>query len=593
MGKILISNNCIWIKKLKSEIDKYFTESYFWENKKVTTIVYKKLNIESVNYYEKGSNYVLVTGTLIYKGLFGIDALKAVLDDADTQSIKDLRANAIGSYSLTLKIGTRIYIFVDETHTYSLYYSIIGNDFIVTNTYWHIADVTKSKIEATSLLEMGVRRCIMSNHTPFYNIFKLCAAECLVYDVTLDKAEVIKIPLNDYHSNYNKKEEAVSFLLQYIKELSRKRSKYWKSGIHFLTGGIDSRLELAINLYNKDNVAIKYWIGQDLLTNGTENDAQIVTSIANQYNLKMDILNVSEEYINSINSITREKCYKYGEYASVYAGNVKLFNSFENLRDVDFLGFGYLGEIMRPLAELDQSYKEPYSKKDFILDVLCRTGLEKKMFKIEGFYDYIEKEMSPLVSIVGNSGGSIITKEEAFKLFSFSRFEADCVMNNFANMFVYSFPIFGQKKIADVIFSMRYEWLRDEWIPITLINSLEKDLMKFPIYSHHRYFTYSSINNTIKKTLKYQLFDWAKNKFKNSFIYTVLYLKYAHKYIRPESASNDIIVQNCSQVLSDITVLNDTEIEVCLDDKWNGVDIGTVGTFIGDLKVLNCLNTEK
>lgn len=592
MSKILVSNNEKWVDMLRDDFNQYFQEAISYCEGSCRVIAYKKLNMQSQNYYRNGNDYILCTGTLIYKKRFGLEALKLLLNDADKVDVRDIRANCLGSYSIVIKIQTKIYVFVDETHTYFLYFYIKNNDFIITNTYWHIASVTNAKINDAAMLEKGVRRCIMSNNTPFKDIYKLSASDCLTYDIDTGNIKLEKVLLNDYSINFNNKDEAIEALFASVSEISSIRSKHIKKYHHFLTGGIDSRLELAINLYNQDKISVGYWKGKDLLTNGTNEDAKIVEEIAKKYNLEYECYDVTEDFRDIIKSLNKDKCEKYGELASLYSGNSKLFSIFEELHDVECVGFGYLGETMRELSELDNSYHNAYSLDDFISEIYCRTGLEKNMFRLNGFYDYLKKEMEQLINLNKNDKNQI-SKDTAFKLFSYSRFEADCCMNNFANLFVYSIPIFGQKKVADLIFSFKYDWLRGDHIPIRFIELMQKDLLNFPIYSHHREYKYLSNKSIMNKKLKYKFLDKSKSIFKNTPVYMKLYLKFAYKYIRPQSKMNSEILLECKKIIDKLSILEDGEIKLTSDDLWHSIDIGTVATFIADLKVFNYLRREK
>lgn len=585
MGRICISNRTDWFEKICKINDKYFEQSYKSINKSLSVVGYNKLNISTENFYENKGDYVICSGTLFYKEEFGEKALALLLEDAKTMSVKQLRFNLLGSYGIVLKVGNTVRVFVDETHTYFLYYYKKENDILITNTYWHIANVIGTDIDDYSLLEVGVRGCIMSCNTPCSNVKKLSATECITFDIEKNTVEVVNVSLNDYTVKFESKEEAIECLYKRINEIAAIRSKYIKKYRHFLTGGIDSRLELAIHLCRKDNVSTAYWLGKDLLTNGTIEDLEIVKKISGKYSMKSECIDVAETYRETIEQLKKEKCEKYGEHASIYAGNTKLFDYFENQKEIDAFGFGYLGETLRELSELDNSYYDGFTLQDFVKNVYCRTGLEKEMFSLNGFYSYLEDELKPLYEIAVNNGSND-KKTSMFKLFSFSRFEADCTMNNFANMFVYSMPIFGQKKIADAIFSMKYEWLKNDGVSVRLIELFKKDLLDFPIYSHHRKFIYDTKKSIMNKTWKFKILDWAKPKLKDTFLYKNIYLKHMHSYIRPQSASNEEIMKICIEMEDELSILDKTSFNINNSGEWNGVDIGTIATFYAQLKVL-------
>lgn len=588
MSKILITNNMEWYNDL-SECFSDFKKSFSYEKNNLFIAAYKKLNLDVSNCYEERDDFIILSGTGIYKEQMGLEALKQLLRDSYTSSVKMIRKNMLGSYGIVVKNANDIRIFLDETHTYYLYYYNDGENYIITNTYWHIAKVANAKVNENALLELGVRRCIMSNKTPFQGVLKLCAKNVININIESGVFEVLESELNDYHQNYKCFNDAVKSIANEIYYVSSCRSKYIKRIQHFLTGGIDSRLEAAIHIKNNDNVLFSYWIGKDLLTNGTESDLNIVKDISESYGCKYKIYNVEEDFIDSIRSLTFEKCKKYGEFSGNYGGNTKVLDIFEHSKQVDWMNFGYLGETLRPLAELERCYKKGFTIGHFVRDVYCRTGLEKELFVLNGFYEYVENEMKSLVTL---SDDNFIDINDAFKLFSYSRFDADCYMNNLVNMFVYSFPIFGQKRIADKINSIPYEWLSDEKLTVSLIEKIEKKLLDFPIYSHHRKFVYNKKTSTIHKTYKYMMLDTLKPVLKNTPIYTVLYIKWLHRYIRPQSSLSESIAAECYKMIKKFDFLNTCNYDIRFNGSWNGVDIGTLVGFAVDLKGIDLLKNR-
>ena len=590
MGRLLLTNNNNWRNAITKVFDIFFDKSFEAVNDNYYAASYRKLNINNVNSYSIDDRFIVCTGTIIYKQLWGETALKELLLDSESMSVKEIRENTIGSYAVVIKNSKRITAFIDETHTYFLYYHFDGVNFLISNSCWHIAHAIGVEVNDAPLLEMGVRRCIMSNQTQYKRIYKLSATECFKYDLITGEKSIEKVQLNDYKQDFSSRSEAVTYLVNAIKELSGIRSKYIKKYHHFLTGGIDSRLELAINVFNSDNIQLGYWMGQDLITNGTPEDASIVTSVGEDLGLSHCIYDVSEEFSDALSNISVENCMKYGDYASIYAGNKKWFEIFESLSQVDAVGFGYLGESMRPLGELDEQYHENFTVDDYIKGVYCRCGLEKEMFRLEGFYEFIRNEIEPLI-ILNNGNEFSLSKDIAFKLFSYSRFEADCLLNNFGNLFVYSFPILGSKKISDAIFSLNYDWLNDDYMSIRIIEELAPRLLDYPIYSHHRTFLYNKSTSTMVESFKYHLLDTMKSKFKDTFIYKTIYLKYAHKYIRPQSRNNEEIMKQCARTISNMTILDKTEINAGDLSLWKGGDMGSIATFIADLLVIS-INME-
>lgn len=587
MGKIVLSNNMEWMRSLHSCFQESFSTSFLKDEGIFHVHSYRKICTQEDNYFQDGNNYVVVVGTVFYKGMCGKDSLEQLLKDSQTKDTSALRKEMIGSYAVVLKVEDTIRIFLDETHTYHLYYYLDGKNFVLTNTYWHIANVVGLGIDEAPLIEKGVRNGILSNRTPIDKVFKLGAREMIEINLKTQEIGIKEVKLNDYHRDYSTLDEAVGDVAKSIEKIATIRSHNIKNCMHFLTGGIDSRVEAAIHLWAGDKLTFAYWKGEDALTNGTSEDYQVVTSIAREKNIPFKFIDVSEEFSDSLGSIDYNKCKKYGEYAAVYSGNTKITSLFEQATEYDWVGFGYLGESMRPLGALDDSYHNDFSILDFVKKVYCRTGIEK-LFELDGFYEFVSNEILDL-PIRNNETLSI---DDSFRIFSFSRFDADCYMNNFSNMFLHNFPIFGQKEIADKIDSIHYKWFSNEVFSLKMVDHFDKTLLEKTIFSHHREFSFDKRTFTMKKSYKYLFLDKMKKIFKDTFVYKNLYLKWLHVYIRPQSSKNEEIANECIKRIENIALLRNSSINVKFDGAWDGTDVGTLAQFVSELIILDKLGEK-
>ena len=585
MGKIIITSNLNWLHNLSGNFEGKFKESFLKTTEAYSVIAYHKLNIDNnENVYVEGDNFVAATGTLIYSGKFGMAALRQLYYDSESQTISEIRKKAIGSYCIAIKKDNRMVLFVDEAHTYSIYYYVTDDNYLITNTYYHIGKSISGKVNDYALLERGIRRCIMSNQTPIKDVYKLGAREAIEIDIERKKIRLVEIDLNDYHMKYTNKKDAVSDIKKKIMEVSNLRNRFIHSYLHFLTGGIDSRLEMAIHKQAQSQVSIGYWTGKDVITNGTVQDANIAREIADYYGFDFTLFDVSQSFEDSVEDIG-SRADLLGEYASLYCGNTKWLDIFMKSKNFDSFGFGYLGESFRNLSNLDSSYKEPYGISNLVEDVYCRSGLEKKVVHLDGIYEFICNEFCDLLKIGENRHALSI--DAAFRLFTYSRFDADCILNNFVNQFAYSIPIFGQKVIADAIYSLPYSWLQHDSFSLALTEEIEAKLLEFPIYSHHRYFDYDPQKGVMMEKLKYRVLDWLKPRIKDSFLYSKVYVKYAHKYIRPESLDNDKLLDMSKVIIKDAFMKLASEIEVVNADSWQGIDVSSFATFAVDSLVLS------
>lgn len=197
----------------------------------------------------------------------------------------------------------------------------------------------------------------------------------------------------------------------------------------------------------------------------------------------------------------RPKCNKYGEYAGIYSFNKKWLPILENA-DTEGITFGYFGETLRPVEEIDIFHKSPYSMRDMIRDVYCRTGIEKNCLHSDTLYDFIEGEMRLLADGMDTEN---LTIDDVFRLFTYSRFEADVALYNFLNTFTYAFLIFSQKAFADANFSIPYEWREGDYFSLSLTKLFCPKLLEFPFFSHHHTVIYDPETNRVKAEAAYNL----------------------------------------------------------------------------------------
>lgn len=77
MSKMLLTNNKMWSSSLRNSWRELgFTENAHRDCGDAHFTVYKKLNVDNVNYYEANGDFASSVGCLFYDDCFGEDALK-------------------------------------------------------------------------------------------------------------------------------------------------------------------------------------------------------------------------------------------------------------------------------------------------------------------------------------------------------------------------------------------------------------------------------------------------------------------------------------------------------------------------------------
>lgn len=587
MGRIIVTNNSNWSNFLvenSSNAGMKVCKQDEIHDIKLTS--FYKLNIECDNYYECGDESVFVVGTFFYKELFGQEALEELFNDRNKRSVKEIRADAFGAYAVIIKLKSKLIIFTDETRMYGLYYYANDKCFLITNSYLHIQQCAHQRIDHNALLERGIRGGIAGLNTPFENIYSLSARQYIEINGKTDEFMVKAVELNNYAVSVSSPDEAISIIWERTQRIAAIRSKYIHNYLQFVTGGIDSRLELAINIYNNDNIHLGYWMGSDLITNGTSEDLEIEKKIGERFSLKHDCFSVGCDYSEVLGEISLNDISRYGEYASKYAGNKKWFSIFNNAEE-EFIGFGYFGETLRELGELDRYYHDDYSLDEFVKDVYCRTGLEKTIFSSDDFYPYLKNQMQNLLSIKSKVKYDI---DDYYRIFTYSRFSADCLLTNICNLFTYSFPVFGVKQVADVIFSIPYQMRKNEVLSIGLTYRWSEGLLDIPYYSHHHKILCNKDALTVQETTANNFLSKIKPALINTKVYDYVYLKLLQKYVRPQQKNNKDVFDLCMKVLHNSDVFQNSSITVRNPKNWKGAELATLASFVADIKCIELIN---
>ena len=147
--------------------------------------------------------------------------------------------------------------------------------------------------------------------------------------------------------------------------------------------------------------------------------------------------------------------------------------------------------------------------------------------------------------------------------------------------------MFFQKQIVDMIFSVPYEWLKDSNIPIRLLERMNPGLLNTKFYSHHRDYIYDAKNHCVKESAGFKLLDYLKPRLVHTKLYYILYTKYAHKYIRPQSADNDLIMERCAEILKSSSLSTSATIKLSVPENWKFLDVAGVATNVAFLYSLD------
>ena len=134
MGRITISNSSNFIKKdkdfnLRAGFNSYNQISFG----NIKVVVYHKRLFENENFLKIDKfNFIATVGTIIYKGFYGIKALKLLFDDFEN-NINFIRKHSLGNYNICIRKYNKIYFFTDKYNIINSYYFNDGKHWFLTN----------------------------------------------------------------------------------------------------------------------------------------------------------------------------------------------------------------------------------------------------------------------------------------------------------------------------------------------------------------------------------------------------------------------------------------------------------------------------
>ncbi|MCF2628938.1 hypothetical protein I6E36_12705 [Fusobacterium mortiferum] len=596
MGRLILTDNDKWKNKLEynfktllnlKEIGKV-EEDYYLK-------VFQKKKVNNENFYKNENNIIVSNGTFFYKEMMNKEALEQLLTDfkqllteADISTcIKKIRKNMIGSYLIFIKIGNIMVGFVDETSMYPCYY-YNKNSYIVTNTYYNIAECIDTSINTMAVLENGICSMIVGNETPFKNIYRLLENEYIL--IKSNKLEIKNVEVNKYVYKFENYTQAVSILKKEIEKIAKIRAKYIKKTLLFTTGGLDSRMELALhNLFN-DELVLGYWSGKDIITNGTVEDLNICKQLSECVKSEFKFFDVSYSFENCIEKLTDIELSKYGEYACIYAHNPKWLEIPEKIKDnkIDSIGFGALNEIIRETSQID-ILKNNITLNELVLKVKMRSGLYDNVFLDYSLIEYIANKLKNIFKLDTEK----ISLEKGVNFFNRNRLHSNTIVNNYINLFYYDFNICGQKNIVDLIESIPYIWRQRSKIVISLTKEWNKNLLAVPYFSHHKKVIYDEEKGEIIP-IKFEVYkENIKKILKNTIFYELVFELYQKIKSNHQKSKKEEILKLCNNYLKNSKYISDEKINIILKEKNIGFDLAALATMIAEIKLIDLYKNNR
>lgn len=517
MGKIVLCSKYEKYSLMKSNITD-FIENATLEGVFGYLCTYSKLNIVTQNVYiSSNGDYVAGVGTFIYKGKIGIEALKEIL--SSSLDISVLQEEILGSYCIAIYKNEVMTIFVDATATYNIFYHLDENSIILTNTFYHVA---------LCLEEIGVNTVgfignwllnTVDDSTPIKGVKKLLGNQYLYFNGTWSAVKLCTI-------SHMANTDWLFMIMDMYKALP---SLFRQFGV-FMTGGQDSRLVLSLLLALKAQPTLYYGVGNSLITVTKKKDMDIVYDIANTFSLPVQIMNWADS--NMTNDVHSLK--KYGELYMIYNANKNIFNEFEKNISVDLLLLGSPGEVYRIEKKLEQYPHATCSLLQYVED-LYLDGVSR-LFTEEGYQLYVQQIYGQFLNIAKDRelDSEHLSKSDMQILDASFRLRWDMSMYNFANQFVYSFPLMVNIRLLSYVENISYEKRLHSKFIIECIEQLFPELLSIPFFSRIKEQKYNEVTHELKdKNVSSNYKDVIKKYIHSKYI--IKLLRYAYYLLQGDN----------------------------------------------------------
>jgi len=351
-----------------------------FDKKGFKLFVFKKMFSNINNYYEfSNGDFIVVSGTFIYRGKTGIEGLKELYFDFVSGS--DFINYIKGNYCILIYSDKKLFIFRDYFGYYPVYttddYSVISPSYLAL--CFAIKNLNVSRHEFYEYLFNGY---FYSEKTIFNEINILAEGKLIeIFPDFSSRRLTPKVEKSTIYKDFKKAVNEISFdLLKYFKEIDDAFHNQIRTAI---SGGFDTRLMLACLL--------RLGIHPQVYVNGTPNskDIQCAEEISKGENLPLEIIHFYKWFDEIKNNYEEKIEERFFFFDGLGAGGI-----FDNYSDYEYrvnnpvinslILNGAGGEIYRESWNLPNrnfsmnSYIQArYNKFDFSF---CKSDFHKKEY---------------------------------------------------------------------------------------------------------------------------------------------------------------------------------------------------------------------
>lgn len=453
---------------------------------------YAKRSVASCNFHRDGDDWIAVAGTVLCDGLFGGDALPAILARARDESLARARRHVIGHYALVCRQGDEIVACTDEQGSISLYVTRQGSRLIVSNSLHVVAGcLDQPRVDPLEMLSHTFQKMSAGPATFFSQVQRLFGAQVVRVDVTTGHARIEEVdtPLRRLEPTPATITEAVDAVVDIVRPTFDQLRVAPSLALN-TTGGIDTRTLLAAVLDRDLRPQLLYGVGNSRLTNTKAADHQIAQQLAESTGLPlytMDWSGTQPHPPEKMHTLFR----RYGFLYSVFASSDGLLREVEGAIDpyptLQLGGYTPAFTNRKPW-EIDRD--------EFAFDDLIDNFLEDRHRHLRhdmpaAYVRHVERAVGSALRHAPVAFPEHDSSREAFtisRLFLHLRRESRTA--NFFNEFSYYLAPFMIKQLYDPLVTLPLPFREHDEFQTRLIHALAPELLDIPTYSgmkHHEF----------------------------------------------------------------------------------------------------------
>ncbi|ELB2920785.1 MULTISPECIES: hypothetical protein [Vibrio] len=540
-------------------------------------VSYKKLNNDKKDYFSSELGKVSSVGSFIYRNQTGTDGLKNILIDfLSHKNISKLKSAIIGNYSITIELENEFYCFCDGNDVFDLFYFLGKDNWAISNNLNDVVSAIDGKVEPNknAILEMVIQNGILDNQTIFRSVFRLKGYEYLYLSREHQAPLVLEHENIYFDIESHEGLDYTDLVTKQCTDMAKIISSSYKNVSVCMTGGLDSRITLSSYLSVGVAPSLFYGVGDSSLTNTKMRDLEIVKLVKDEFDLNLKVMDWSAGI--DIDDSWSQLIEKFGLLGSVYSGIPNVHKSLSEFDGDSLVDFGYFGEPLRNVESLSAYKKDIFTLEQFIddiyLDKNAKASLTQQEF--EEFREYLYQKAKG-VCVRYNLDTESLSKDDFCKIHNEYRKSADTALVNLMNYYCYSINLLSLPQIETMIKQIPAKEKANSSLMLKIVNHLDPNLLKLPIFSHCRNSIFCSKTYTLKLAKSEAFKEGLK-----SYIYKVgLYRTLKELYSKVRASKNETPDKNGKIKEKLIDMYNANTYNFCSMGVFKGADVRKVSKY--------------